>query len=421
MIKFILPVITGAIIGYITNWIAIKMLFRPHNEVRIFGIKVPFTPGVIPKEKERIAKSIGTMIDIHLLNNEVFREVLHSDDVKQRIKISIMNKIEEITDSGRDLGDVYALITGEDKLSAVEGAKDKIHKYAGPRLETFTLNLLRDISNETSARLVKDLLRKGSAKMLPDERHIIDVIPVKLMDFVEKYIYCNKLIIGSTLHDFLSKPATVKSFNDFITHILKNNKNKLINTLINPDFVTAKLMESLQGYVKDPANHDKISEILFDIIRKILEVKIKEVGGLLGKDNVADVLGEHGSTLLKSGIEDNASNFFKSEVFFSAVDKLIDMISEVKVSGMVETFDKDKVSCLFVDIYEKYLIDKIILAVESLDLEKIVEDQINTFDLKHLEELIVGLAKKELGAITKLGALLGALMGGLFTLFDKFI
>ena len=42
--KIIIPVFVGAIIGYITNWLAIKMLFRPHGEKKIFGIKLPFTP-----------------------------------------------------------------------------------------------------------------------------------------------------------------------------------------------------------------------------------------------------------------------------------------------------------------------------------------------------------------------------------------
>ncbi len=49
--KFLIASIIGGIIGYLTNWIAIKMLFRPYEEKRIFGMKVPFTPGLIPKEK----------------------------------------------------------------------------------------------------------------------------------------------------------------------------------------------------------------------------------------------------------------------------------------------------------------------------------------------------------------------------------
>ena len=42
---FVLPPLVGAVIGYFTNMIAVKMLFFPHEEKRIFGHRVPFTPG----------------------------------------------------------------------------------------------------------------------------------------------------------------------------------------------------------------------------------------------------------------------------------------------------------------------------------------------------------------------------------------
>ncbi|MBU4541424.1 MAG: DUF445 family protein, partial [Firmicutes bacterium] len=53
---FFIGPILGGIIGLITNGIAIRMLFRPLKAIRVFGLTLPFTPGLIPKEKERIAK-----------------------------------------------------------------------------------------------------------------------------------------------------------------------------------------------------------------------------------------------------------------------------------------------------------------------------------------------------------------------------
>ena len=64
------PVI-GGLIGLITNSLAIKMLFRPHRAVYIGRFHVPFTPGLIPKEKERIASAIGEVISKYLLNDAV--------------------------------------------------------------------------------------------------------------------------------------------------------------------------------------------------------------------------------------------------------------------------------------------------------------------------------------------------------------
>ena len=51
---YILPPLVGGVIGYVTNDIAIRMLFRPHSAKHIMGWRVPFTPGIIPKETGRI-------------------------------------------------------------------------------------------------------------------------------------------------------------------------------------------------------------------------------------------------------------------------------------------------------------------------------------------------------------------------------
>ena len=59
---YILPPLVGGVVGYVTNDIAIRMLFRPHTAKHIMGRRVPFTPGIIPKEKERIAEAVGTAI-----------------------------------------------------------------------------------------------------------------------------------------------------------------------------------------------------------------------------------------------------------------------------------------------------------------------------------------------------------------------
>ena len=90
----------GAVIGYITNDIAIRMLFRPHQAKYIMGIHVPFTPGIIPKEKTRIASAIGKAVSENLMNREVLEKSLLSDDMLDKI----CNAIDEFvaTQSGND-------------------------------------------------------------------------------------------------------------------------------------------------------------------------------------------------------------------------------------------------------------------------------------------------------------------------------
>ena len=80
---YILPPVIGAVIGYFTNLIAVKMLFYPHRAVYVFGHRLPFTPGAIPKGKTRLAKSAGKIVQ-----NELFTRLsLKITDAIKRMDI----------------------------------------------------------------------------------------------------------------------------------------------------------------------------------------------------------------------------------------------------------------------------------------------------------------------------------------------
>ena len=89
LLEYISGPALGAVIGYITNDIAIRMLFRPRNAKYVFGKRVPFTPGIIPKEKNRIAGAIGKSVSENLMNRDVLERTLLSDEMIDKIKNSI--------------------------------------------------------------------------------------------------------------------------------------------------------------------------------------------------------------------------------------------------------------------------------------------------------------------------------------------
>ena len=86
---WILPPLVGALIGYVTNLVAIKMLFRPLREVRVFGLRLPFTPGILPRERAKLADSIGDMVERELLTAGVVRERLARTEVRENIGTAI--------------------------------------------------------------------------------------------------------------------------------------------------------------------------------------------------------------------------------------------------------------------------------------------------------------------------------------------
>ena len=56
------PPLAGGIIGYFTNDVAIKMIFRPYRPIYLGQWRIPFTPGVIPHNQDRLAQRVSDAI-----------------------------------------------------------------------------------------------------------------------------------------------------------------------------------------------------------------------------------------------------------------------------------------------------------------------------------------------------------------------
>src|SRR5690554_7808184 len=91
----VIPLI-ASLIGWITNVIAIKMIFRPINPVRIPILNITLQ-GIIPKRRKTLARSIAEVIDHELVSfGEVIEEYIKGNDLHE-IKESIIQGILHIT------------------------------------------------------------------------------------------------------------------------------------------------------------------------------------------------------------------------------------------------------------------------------------------------------------------------------------
>lgn len=108
---WILEPFIGAVIGCFTNFIALKMLFRPYQEVKIFGRKLPFTPGMIPKRKKEVAHAIGRVINDNLLEKDDIAEALTKETTVAKIRAGIMDyhlNIPKAKEGQRSAGDIIS-------------------------------------------------------------------------------------------------------------------------------------------------------------------------------------------------------------------------------------------------------------------------------------------------------------------------
>src|SRR3712207_6101784 len=93
--RILLLAIVGAIIGYSTNVIAVKMLFRPLNPVRIPILRYELW-GLIPKRKDDIAKNIGKAVGEELVDYDKLAEDMIRPEDKEEIKSYINSRVEII-------------------------------------------------------------------------------------------------------------------------------------------------------------------------------------------------------------------------------------------------------------------------------------------------------------------------------------
>lgn len=93
IIHFLAGPVIGGIIGYFTNFIAIKMLFRPKHEVKIGNFTLPFTPGIIPKRKDQLARAIGETVAEKVFTEEDIQQIFLSDGMTEAVAEGFMDTI----------------------------------------------------------------------------------------------------------------------------------------------------------------------------------------------------------------------------------------------------------------------------------------------------------------------------------------
>jgi len=91
MLIYTLPFI-GALIGWLTNYIAIKMLFHPKNEVRIFFIPVQ---GVFPKRQKALARKLGQVVSEELVSAQDVTAHLKEKATSEAVLNHIAMRLEE--------------------------------------------------------------------------------------------------------------------------------------------------------------------------------------------------------------------------------------------------------------------------------------------------------------------------------------
>jgi len=286
ILSWLVPPFVGAVIGYVTNLVAIKMLFRPLKEVRIFGIRLPFTPGILPRERGKLAQNIGEMVERELITPGVLRERLARTEVRNNIG----NALGCYTGQMLDRPLAYWLEDRDEDFPAGEILKDFVNSDVFDSfLEEVIRNWLHinaDPSGENEAGLgnwIKSRFRDFNSILVPPARRMIKKSLVRNAKKEEASIYRRALesIIekypGITLREFLSLAEPKKKRMDsFLTE-------KAADTL-DDNIESALSSVNIRVLVSDRINSlemIRVEKIILDVLAGQLKW-INFIGGFLG-------------------------------------------------------------------------------------------------------------------------------------------
>lgn len=108
----------AALIGWITNYIAIRMLFRPRRPVTVAGITLH---GLIPKRQKELAENIGETVSKSLVNHDDVTAVLRTPEVQEKISREVEGEIDAFLEKFLSGNPMVAMFLQGEMLQQVKG------------------------------------------------------------------------------------------------------------------------------------------------------------------------------------------------------------------------------------------------------------------------------------------------------------
>ncbi len=389
------PPVIGGVIGYFTNDVALKMLFRPYRPIYIAGRRLPFTPGLIPSNQERLAQRVADTIMGSLLTPEELQRLARRLLQTERMQAAI-----------------YWLL---------QLVRDQIQTSSQDRTVQVIANILRDFFGESLPRLLKVLARRSD--FLEDQlNQLFDQV---LLEFQLSDRQAEQLSLW--ILQVVLPPDTIRqAMVDFLTDRniqtidegfrertsgtywvvanlfgLRNALTRLRTFCLDErEESNARIAELIQSLgVKD-----RLKEWLQNFTLQSLPVSTVRQLRKTVRETVRAYIRDRGSDILQS---------LGESVDWENMAALV--VNSLQQSEVVNS-SLNPVSQELALVLERYLerdLENIVAkAIPILNIDQVIIDRVNATSPKDLEVAVQTIVKNELQAIVNLGGVLGFIIGG---------
>jgi uncharacterized membrane protein YheB (UPF0754 family) len=391
---YVAPPVAGAIIGYFTNDIAIKMLFRPYKPIYIGKRQLPFTPGLIPRNQERLAKRIADTIMGSLLTPG-----------------ELQNLAQRLLQTERVQGAILWLL---------QLALDQVKVDKEQRTAKILANILRDLFGESLPRLLKVLARREDFL----EAQINQIFDQVLLDFQLSEQQARKLsdwLLQVVLPPDVLRQALVDFLTDRNIQIIDEGfREKSSGTY----WVVANLLglrnslTRLRTYCldeKDAANA-RLAELFLSLsVRERLRAWLQNVSLQNLPLSTVRQLRKTTREAVRSYVQERGTDVLKGlgeSIDWENVAVLI--LNRLRNSAAVTT-SLEVISKELALILERYLerdLENLVAQIiPILSIDQVIIDRVKSTSAEELELAIQGIVQSELQAIVNLGGILGFIVG----------
>jgi uncharacterized membrane protein YheB (UPF0754 family) len=388
------PPIVGGIIGYFTNDIAIKMLFRPYKPIYVGGRRLPFTPGLIPSNQEKLAKRISDTIMGSLLTPEELQNLARKLLQTERMEMAI----------------VWLLKLA---LEQVQGLNQE-------KTAKIVANILRDLLGQSLPRILKVLARREDflevqLNQLFDqvllELQLTEVQAEQLSSWLLQAVLPPD-VLRQTIVDFLTD-RNIKIIDEgfrektsgtywVVANLfgVRNALTRLRTYCLDEREVSNARIEEL---IRALSIRERIQEWLQNLSMQNLPVStVRQLRKTL-RDSIRVYLQDSGSDMIQ-GLSESIDWENIASILLNRLRN-----SEVVTSSLVPVSQE---LALVIERYLERDLEAIVAqAIPILNIDQVIINRVRATSPKELELAIQGIVKSELQAIVNLGGILGIAIG----------
>lgn len=397
------PPVVGGVIGYFTNDLAIKMLFRPYRPYTLFKRRLPLTPGLIPSNQERLAQRVADTIMGSLLTptelENLARRLLQTERTQQAIRWLLELALDQVQSRnqartaeivGKVLQDLLG--TSLPRLIRVWARRDD---FLQAQLDQVFDQVILEfqLSPERAQQLASWIL---ISVVPPDRirRILIDSLTDRNIQIVDE-IFRSKT--SGTYWVVANLFGVRNALTRLRTFCLDEREisNARIAELVEALNLNARLQEALQQFTLESLPISTVRE-LRSTVREAVRNYIRTLGPELLKGLSTTINWQTLAMQLLNRLQNS-----------SAITDSLDPVSE-ELALILERY------------LEKDLESLVAQVIPILDIDQVIIERVSATNPRDLEAAVQGIVRNELQAIVNLGGALGFLIGGLQAVFFYF-